>query len=163
MMDTGEWLQCVPVAAALLAGAWFAGCVSQTTRSEPVPVANTTVATADVTNVPVEDVAKLLDRPDPVSPGTNDMRAMGAHIHKCWSPPRREGGRKAPPVTVEFELQPDGRLDGSPRVVNRGSGQVPRSAADRAVRAVETCAPYDMLPREDYEQWKKVTVTLYGR
>ena len=64
---------------------------------------------------------------------------------------------------VEFELKPDGTLDGRPRIVS-SAGPDPRSQksfARAALRAVKKCgrSGFDM-PSEKYERWREVGINF---
>ena len=68
-------------------------------------------------------------------------------------------------VTVTFSLRPDGTLATQPKVKN--AGQIARSgnafwrvAQDRAVQAAMSCAPYDYLDPDRYEQWRDFEMTF---
>lgn len=64
-------------------------------------------------------------------------------------------------VTIlSWELNPDGSLKGTPRVVSQSGitdSNRPQAAlhAERAIRAVQLAAPFD-LPPEFYDKWKRI-------
>lgn len=71
-------------------------------------------------------------------------------------------------VTIlAFELKEDGSLKGRPRVIGQ-SGETPANApqkdlhAERAVRAVQKAAPFD-LPPEYYNAWKSIRGARFDR
>ena len=126
-----------------------------------------------------DDIAALLNKqesrgggdPNPSSEpqtfGTSDGRieaamtqseidALKARLYSCWNPPRgvREAGQLT--VTVSISLQPDGRLAAPPQVVGGGFDPLSQIAAESAVRAVQMCAPYDILPPEKYSLWREI-------
>ncbi|MBB4660349.1 cell envelope integrity protein TolA [Parvularcula dongshanensis] len=72
-------------------------------------------------------------------------------FEQCWNRQFGVPDQERLIVSVRIELNPDGTLDGSPRVLN--DGQISRSgnrywavARQRALSAVIDCAPYDMVP-----------------
>ena len=91
-------------------------------------------------------------------------------------PPRPIRWRKAAPQGVDaerlvtvlaFDLNPDGSLSGRPRVVSQTGVTASNSPqkelhAERAIRAVQLAAPFD-LPPEYYEAWKRVTSFRFDR
>lgn len=68
---------------------------------------------------------------------------------------------------VSFQLNPDGSLNGSPRVV-RQTGVTPANEAQKgrhaeiALRAVRLAAPFD-LPEEYYNAWKSIRALSFDR
>jgi hypothetical protein len=85
---------------------------------------------------------------------------VAARVEQCW---KRLSGAPEPEkllVVIEFDLNRDGTLIGSPKVANRTqirtSGNSYWVAAEqRAVAAVLECAPYDFLSPERYDAWKE--------
>ncbi|MEM9268073.1 MAG: hypothetical protein AAGA78_03930 [Pseudomonadota bacterium] len=66
-------------------------------------------------------------------------------------------------VTVEFDLNPDGTVAGSPRLVEPQSGAGIDRAFAAASRAIRRCSiqngGYD-LPSEKYARWQKARITF---
>jgi hypothetical protein len=63
---------------------------------------------------------------------------------------------------VKMFLNQDGSLSQSPEIVEAGSTEFARSAAESAIRAVRRCAPYS-LPAEKYDTWQQIIVTFDPR
>ncbi len=82
--------------------------------------------------------------------------ALRNRLAQCWNPPRgvREAGSLR--VTVGIGLLPDGNLAAQPRILDAGFDALSQIAAESAVRAVQICAPYDMLPPEKYSSWQDI-------
>ncbi len=94
------------------------------------------------------------------------IQAISREIKPHWNAPQGVDAEKL--VTVlSFELNPDGSLKGTPRVVsqsgindsNRPQAQL---HAERAIRAVQLAAPFD-LPDEFYDKWKRVSQLRFDR
>lgn len=125
------------------------------------------------------DIEALLNKQDPAGGGTPDpsdapqtfgsesgadesamtqseVEALKARLYQCWNPPRgvREAGSLQ--VTIGIKLSQDGRLAEPPRVVQAGFDQLSQLAAESAIRAVQICAPYDLLPRDKYHVWREI-------
>ncbi len=81
---------------------------------------------------------------------------ISAQLRECWRLPGGGGGSSIPVVTVKWQLNRDGSLRGSPKVVGRRSSPAFQVAAENAVRAVVQCAPY-RLPKDKYEAWRSIT------
>lgn len=85
---------------------------------------------------------------------------INAQLRKCWKLPGSGGGIENRVVTVRWKLLPDGTLDGEPEVVDAdkftGLEKVVFDiAAEAAVRAVKTCAPFK-LPQDKHYAWKSI-------
>ncbi len=82
--------------------------------------------------------------------------ALRNRLAQCWNPPRgvREAGSLR--VTVGIALLPDGSLATDPKILDAGFDPLSRIAAESAIRAVQICAPYDMLPPEKYRAWREI-------
>ncbi|PIB24019.1 hypothetical protein BFP76_01850 [Amylibacter kogurei] len=83
-------------------------------------------------------------------------------IKECWNVPFGIENAEELAVTVGFELHPDGRLKGQINFLSEGDENSGLTAvAYRAARsAIVRCLPYDKLPQEKYDSWKKVEVTF---
>ncbi len=93
-------------------------------------------------------------------------QSIARQLKPHWNAPQGVDAEKL--VTVlAFDLNPDGSLKGRPRVVSQ-AGETPSNApqkglhAERAIRAVELAAPFD-LPPEYYEAWKRVAAFRFDR
>jgi hypothetical protein len=82
--------------------------------------------------------------------------ALRNRLAQYWNPPRgvREAGSLR--VTVGIGLLPDGSLAAEPRILDAGFDPLSQIAAESAIRAVQICAPYDMLPPEKYSAWRDI-------
>ena len=75
---------------------------------------------------------------------------MKRQVSKCWNiNPGAEGVDKIK-IEVEVRLATDGRIQGQPRVVSRGTGPLYSDMADSAMRALIQCQAYD-LPKNLYK------------
>lgn len=100
------------------------------------------------------EVAALQDR----------VRALGrAHVRRCWRMPADLPDPERLRVTVEFELNRNGTLNGQPRVTsprNYTFDAPMRAAAEAALRAVRQCDPFpfpdDPIVGEHYAYWREI-------
>jgi len=94
------------------------------------------------------------------------IQAISRQIKPHWSAPQGVDAEKL--VTVlSFELNPDGSLKGTPRVVSQSGitdSNRPQASlhAERAIRAVQLAAPFE-LPDEFYDKWKRVSQLRFDR
>jgi hypothetical protein len=104
------------------------------------------------------EVAALEDR----------ARALArAHLRRCWRMPIDLPEPDRLVVTVEFDINRNGTLNGQPRVVsprNYTFDPAMRTAVEAALRAVRVCDPYpfpdDPVVGEHYEIWRETEFTF---
>ena len=95
------------------------------------------------------------------------IQAISRKIKPHWNAPQGVDAEKL--VTVlSFELNPDGSLKGTPRVVSQSGitdSNRPQAAlhAERAIRAVQLGAPFDDLPDQFYDKWKRIASLRFDR
>jgi hypothetical protein len=98
----------------------------------------------------------------PMELGARASAVARQHLRGCWEAPvdRRPASRS---VTVRFSLNEDGSLNGRPELVSPRGYWIDRSlrtAAERALTAVEECAPYpfadDPVLARHYEIWREL-------
>jgi len=75
---------------------------------------------------------------------------MKKQVQRCWNINAGADGIDKIKVEIEVKLGPDGRIQGQPRVVSRGSGPLYADMADSAMRALLQCQAYD-LPKDLYK------------
>ncbi len=110
------------------------------------------------TGLGTAEVAALEDR----------ARALArAHLRRCWRMPIDLPEPDRLVVTVEFDLNRNGSLNGSPRVTsprNYTFDPTMRIAAEAALRAVRLCDPYpfpdDPVVGEHYDIWRRTEFTF---
>lgn len=92
--------------------------------------------------------------------------AIATQLKRHWAAPQGADAEKL--ITIlAWDLNPDGSLAGSPRVVRQegitdaNRAQAPRHA-EQAVRAVRLAAPFD-LPDQYYNGWKRVAAFRFDR
>lgn len=94
------------------------------------------------------------------------IQAISREIKPHWNAPQGVDAELL--VTVlSFELNRDGSLKGTPRVVSQSGvtdSNRPQQQlhAERAIRAVQLAAPFD-LPDEFYDKWKRVSSLRFDR
>lgn len=82
---------------------------------------------------------------------------LNSAFEQCWNKPLAGGGVTAPVVTLKWNLNQDGTLQGEPRVTQTDKSNPLSDQAERAaLRAVQTCAPFQ-LPQEQYGMWREIT------
>ena len=94
------------------------------------------------------------------------MQAISRQIKPHWTSPSGVDADQL--VTIlAFRLNPDGSLNGRPRVVSQSgvnASNAPQKDlhAERAVRAVQLAAPFN-LPDQYYNAWKSINGARFDR
>lgn len=93
-----------------------------------------------------------------------------AHLTRCWRMPVDLPEPERLVVTLEFDLNRNGTLNGQPRVTsprNYTFDPPMRTAVEAAVRAVRQCDPYpfsdDPVVGEHYDTWARLQFTFRPR
>ncbi len=79
-------------------------------------------------------------------------------IQPCWSPPVGLANADQIRVRIDIAMNPDGSLNGRPRIVNPTSDPAFRAVSESAVRAILRCSPM-RLPTEMYDRpngWRAI-------
>ena len=93
----------------------------------------------------------------------NELDALRARLRECWNVPVGVAEARDLIVTVRIQFKQDGSLQTEPRLMNSGGHPAFQVAAESALRAVRTCAPFSFLPVAKYEAWKDVIVDFDPR
>ncbi|MDR6263951.1 hypothetical protein [Roseobacter sp. N2S] len=91
----------------------------------------------------------------------SEKGALVLAVQQCWAPPVGVQDAANLVVTLSVELTPDGKLMGSPKLVEpSGTPQgLVQQAYEAGRRALIRCAPYN-LPKDKYEQWRRIEVVF---
>jgi len=96
----------------------------------------------------------------------SEMDALQSAMYKCWRMPSDARNPEKLIVTLDVSLLPGGFVDDvklTRKLQNRGrdpSNPFWDVAEQRALRAVSQCAPYDFLPDERYQDWRRLTLNF---
>jgi len=90
----------------------------------------------------------------------SELDALRARLAQCWTLPAGATDAQDLNVEVQILLRQDGSLSAEPKVLNRSSNPFFQVAAESALRAVRTCAPFSFLPVAKYEAWKDIEVNF---
>lgn len=80
----------------------------------------------------------------------SELDSLRQRIYGCWTPPRFDEPNQVRTV-VQFRLNRDGTVAGTPIVVEAPVGPFAQAAPESVVRAILTCAPYAELPPAKYD------------
>ena len=90
----------------------------------------------------------------------NEMDALRARLRDCWNLPAGAADARDLNIEVRILLKQDGSLQAEPKVINRSNNPFFQVAAESALRAVRTCAPFSFLPVAKYEAWKDIEINF---
>lgn len=97
----------------------------------------------------------------------SEIDKMRAAVSRCWNASAIIGAPEPEKLVVEIDidLNRDGSLAGTPRVVNAleielSGNRFWKVAEQNAVRAVQQCAPYDFFDVARYQEWKAFTLNF---
>lgn len=95
----------------------------------------------------------------------SEVDAFRTQVERCWSVPAGDLDTRNLTVTLRLFLTQEGTLSRAPEVIdgarmNRTGEDAFRAAAESAVRAVQRCAPYRMLPMAKYDTWREIELTF---
>lgn len=110
----------------------------------------------------IEDaVNKAAGKPSGPPLTSNERNSLVLDVQQCWNPPIGVRDAADLQVTLLINMKPDGRLDGSPKLIEPSGVQngVVRQAFEAGRRALLRCAPYK-LPKEKYERWRQIEVVF---
>ncbi len=115
------------------------------------------VETSDIDGAPDQAEANLQGTDDQLS--ATIIEALVQRIRQCWTVP--PGAREANVVVkVQFGLNPDGSVIGSPEIMNGNGDPLFDATARSAVAAVLECQSYSFLPRDKYDLWKDLIINF---
>jgi len=92
----------------------------------------------------------------------SEIDAVKARVQGCWNIRDFAGSADAEKLTatVKFSLNQDGSLSGIPTIAKTSGGPLSRLFGERAVQAVQKCAPYDFLPADKFTSWRDMRLNF---
>ena len=86
----------------------------------------------------------------------SEIDAVRQKVQRCWNIRDFAGSADADTLsaTIRFSLNQDGSLAGFPSIAKTSGGSLSRLFAERAIQAVQKCAPYDFLPPDKFTSWR---------
>jgi|SRR5579864_867004 len=85
----------------------------------------------------------------------DEIAEFKAQVSKCWVAPDvpSDAGLS---VVIRVALQPDGSLGAEPELVLAPASMSGPLLVERAKRALQQCQPYNFLPPDKYQDWKRL-------
>lgn len=82
------------------------------------------------------------------------VAAFRRHLKTCSKLPASLSGSDAVKVKLRVLLTPEGRLAAEPMLIEVSASAKGPLLLQGAIRALEACQPYAMLPADRYDEWK---------
>ncbi len=92
----------------------------------------------------------------------SEQNALAAKMRQCWNPPISALSEDGLTVRLLVNLNRDGSVSGTPKIMSQITSSVMGATAKAAQRAVLRCAPYK-LDAQKYDDWQKIDVTFDPR
>ncbi len=129
---------------------------------EKAPAPDKTETSGEKKNPSWKDIAASLGMADfgrkTTIPATL-LAELQAQAKRCWTVPSGWSDPRQVTITLRFQLDKGGALNGDPAVVEFPATPIGAAAAKAAIDAVKRCGPYH-LPAAQYDQWKDIQLKL---
>ena len=91
-----------------------------------------------------------------------ERNAVILSIEKCWNPPAGVENAEDLRVVIGVDMNRDGSLASQPVLISPSGAisNLHQRAFDAARRAINRCAPFNDLPADKYETWKRIEMTF---
>lgn len=115
---------------------------------------------------PQETTEEDFDAPETDDPNAkltmSEIDAIRQRVQRCWNVRDFAGSAEADKLfaRIDFTLNQDGSIAGWPSIRQTSGGPLSRLFAERAIQAVQKCAPYDFLPPNKFTNWRDVELTF---
>jgi len=89
--------------------------------------------------------------------------AFRAQLRRCWRQPAGVPASSRARVVIRVSFTPEGTLAAEPSLVEASASRDGPAIYKAAVQALSQCAPYLMLPRERYREWRVLDVPFTSK
>ena len=86
--------------------------------------------------------------------GTDSIAEFRRHLKTCSKLPQEVAPTDKVEIKLRVLMTPDGRLAAAPAVIGGSASIKGPLLFQSAVKALEACQPYAMLPADRYKEWK---------
>lgn len=88
------------------------------------------------------------------------VAAFRQRVKQCWKAPAVAASAQNVKITLRLLLQPDGTLSADPEMLEAPASASGPPLARSFIDAIATCQPYAMLPKDKYNDWKVLDLSL---
>ena len=89
--------------------------------------------------------------------------AFRAQLRRCWRQPSGVPASSRARVVIRVSFTPEGALAAEPSLVEASASRDGPAIYKAAVQALSQCAPYLMLPRDRYREWRVLDVPFTSK
>jgi len=90
----------------------------------------------------------------------SDAAALRAHLKTCSILPQTISPSDNIKIVLRAKFLPNGRLAAEPLLIQASASEKGPTLMLSAMKALETCQPYAMLPADKYDQWKMLDLSF---
>jgi hypothetical protein len=92
--------------------------------------------------------------------GTDAIAEFRRHLKTCSTLPREIAPSDKVGIKLRVLMTPDGRLAATPSLIEASASMKGPLLMQSAIKALEACQPYAMLPADRYREWKILDLTF---
>lgn len=90
----------------------------------------------------------------------SDAAALRAHLKTCSILPQTISPNDNVRIVLRAKFLPDGRLAAEPLLIEASASAKGPALMQSAMKALEACQPYAMLPADKYDQWRMLDLSF---
>jgi hypothetical protein len=128
----------------------------------PAPEPDITVKYGVMLGLPALNQNDGVDAPafEAAKVAVDDIAAFRSHLKSCSSLPPGIAPTDKVRIVLRITLTRDGRLAAEPSLIEASASVKGPALMQNAVRALQTCQPYAMLPPDKYSEWKMLDLAF---
>ena len=84
----------------------------------------------------------------------SDTEKLRAHVRSCSTLPGGVARSDKVRIVMRIALTPQGRLASPPALIEASASAKGPALMQAAIKALEACQPYAMLPADKYREWR---------
>ena len=89
-----------------------------------------------------------------------DVSAFRDQLKICSRLPAAVAPTDKIKIVLRVSLKPDGKLAGTPILIEASASTKGPALMESAIKALQACQPYDMLPKDKYKEWKNLDLSF---
>jgi hypothetical protein len=94
---------------------------------------------------------------------TSTVTTFRAHLRKCLQMPASVTADDKVRIVLRVALSPEGNLMASPALIEASASPKGPLLMQGAIKALQACQPYDMLPVDKYKEWRVLDLSFTPR
>ncbi len=94
---------------------------------------------------------------------TSSVNTFRAHLRKCLQMPGSVAADDKVRIVLRVALSPAGNLMAAPALIEASASPKGPLLMQGAIKALQACQPYDMLPADKYKEWRILDLSFTPR